>query len=144
MRALYLILFTPALTVLTLAIIWRCVIHWKPFGARGWLIISSIVVLIGVAFPLFCGVWVLDIAGKRHVLCKATTPTGYQVSIVQYWNHVDFYTTEARVTSPAGVTSIIVLDGDADKSWTASLEIDPSRNIANYRVPDGRSGTLTW
>jgi hypothetical protein len=66
----------------------------------------------------------------------------------QYAGHgltpVDGSATPQAPNVPEPSTSLLViLDGDADKTWTASLEIDPSRNIANYRVPDGRSGTLT-
>jgi len=85
-----------------------------------------------------------DVFGHEKTLCTATTSTGYQISIVQYWNHVDFYSTEARVVSPEGVTTVTMLDGDAAKSWGGTLEVDSSQTGATYTLPDGRSGRLTW
>jgi hypothetical protein len=97
-----------------------------------------------LALPLVIGVWLADLAGKQHTLCSAISTSGHRVSIVHYWNQVDFYTTEARVTSPAGVTSITLIDGDASKSWGAALEIDPSQTSATFRLPNGRTGEITW
>ena len=104
----------------------------------------SLAVFLSFALPLVYGVWLPDVFGKQHTLCSARTSTGYQISIVQYWNHVDFYTTEARITGPDGVTSISTIDGDASKTWSATLEIDSSQKGATYRLPDGKIGKLTW
>ena len=138
------IFFIPLMIVIALAFGYRYVIHRKPLGMRGWLTSASVVVFLSFGLPLAYGVWLPDVFGKQHTLCSATTSTGYQVSIVQYWNHVDFYTTEARMTAPGGATSIILIDGDAAKSWSATLEMDPSQTQATYRLPDGRSGKLAW
>jgi hypothetical protein len=102
------------------------------------------VLFAGMALPLLIGIWLPDIFGKKHTLCYATTSSGHQISIVHYWNHVDFYNTEARVTSPDGVTSTILIDGDASKTWSATLEVDPSQKAATYTIPYGRTGKITW
>lgn len=99
---------------------------------------------VGLALPMTIGVWLPDIFGKQHTLCSATTSTGHRISIVHYWNHVDFYNTEARITSPDGVTSIILIDGDTGKTWSANLDIDPSQKGAIYKLPDGRISKITW
>jgi hypothetical protein len=138
------IFFIPSLVVIALAFGYRYVIRRKPLGMRGGLASASAVVFLSFGLPLVYGVWLPDVFGKQHTLCSATTSTGYQVSIVQYWNHVDFYTTEARITAPGGATSIIPIDGDAAKSWGAALEMDPSQTLATYRLPDGKSGKLAW
>ena len=104
----------------------------------------SLAFFLSLFLPLAMGVWLPDVFGKEHTLCSATTSTGYQISIVQYWNHIDFYTTEARVTGPDGVTSVSPIDGDASKSWSATLEIDRSQTRATYRIPNGRTATITW
>jgi len=138
------IFFIPSLILLTMAFGYRYGIRRKPLGARRWLVSIALGLLLSVMLPLAMGVWLPDVFGKQHTLCSATTSAGYQISIVQYWNHVDFYTTEARVTSPDGVTVISLVDGDASKTWSAILEIDPSQKGATYRLPDGRSGGITW
>jgi hypothetical protein len=138
------IFFIPSLFVIAMAFGYRYVIRRKPLGIRGWLVSVSLVVFLSFFLPLIYGVWLPDVFGKQHTLCSATTSTGYQISIVQYWNHVDFYTTEARITAPGGEVSTILIDGDAAKSWSATLEMDPSRTLATYRLPDGKSGKLAW
>ena len=141
---MYLILFIPALIVIGMALAYRFVIHRKPLGTRGWLISTSATFVLSLVLLTSWGIWLPDVFGKQHTLCSATTATGHRISIVQYWNHVDFYTTEARVIGPDGVTSVTVIDGDASKTWSARLEIDPSQNLATYWIPTGRTDTLTW
>jgi hypothetical protein len=138
------IFFIPSLIVIAMAFGYRYVIRRKPLGIRGWFVSASLALFLSLVLPLAMGVWLPDVFGKQHTLCSATTSTGYQISIVQYWNHVDFYTTEARITSPEGVTSISLLDGDASKTWSATLEIDSSQKGATYRLPNGRIGEITW
>jgi hypothetical protein len=138
------IFFIPSLIVLAMAFGYRYVIRRKPLGIRGWLVSLLLVVFLSLGLPLVYGVWLPDVFGKQHTLCSATTSTGHRVSIVQYWNHVDFYTTEARISDPDGVTSVSLIDGDASKSWGAVLEIHPSQKSATYRLPNGRVGTITW
>ncbi len=140
---LNLIFFIPLLTVIGVAATYRLVSRRKSFGPLGWLTLT-ISLLIAAVLPLGSGVWLPDIFGMEHTLCSATTSTGQRVSIVQYWNYVDFYTTEARVIGPDGVPSVTVIDGDASKTWSARLEIDPSQNRATYWIPTGRTDTLTW
>ncbi|MES2438481.1 MAG: hypothetical protein V4584_05425 [Verrucomicrobiota bacterium] len=138
------IFFIPSLFVLMLVLAWRFAIHRSSLGIRGWLVPGSLVLVVSVSLPLAMGVWLPDIFGKQQTLSSATTSSGHRISIVQYWNHVDFYTTEARVTGPDGVTSVSIIDGDAAKSWGAGLEVEPSQKGATYRLPDGRTGTITW
>ncbi|MGL5016543.1 MAG: hypothetical protein ACRDBP_00295 [Luteolibacter sp.] len=138
------IFFIPSLFVIAVAFGYRYVIRRKPLGIRGWLVSVSLVVFLSFFLPLIYGVWLPDVFGKQHTLCSATTSTGYQISIVQYWNHVDFYTTEARIAGPDGVTSLSLLDGDASKAWSATLEVDPSEKSATFKLPNGRSGEITW
>lgn len=138
------ILFIPSLIVLAMAFGYRYVIRRKPLGIRGWLVSLLLVVFLSLGLPLVYGVWLPDVFGKQHTLCSATTSTGHRVSIVQYWNHVDFYTTEARISDPDGATSVSLIDGDASKSWGAVLEIHPSQKSATYRLPNGRVGAIIW
>jgi hypothetical protein len=117
----------------------------RPAVMVGCFVAVLTVISVGLALPLAIGVWLPDVfSGKQHTLCSATTASGHRIRIVHYWNHVDFYSTEARVTSPDGVTSITLIDGDASKTWSASLEIDASQKAATYRLPNGRIGDLIW
>lgn len=109
-----------------------------------WIALLSLAMILGVVHPLIWGVWLPDVFGKQHILCSETTRSGHWIRIVQYWNHVDFYTTEARVTGPDGLTEITLIDGDASKSWGARLEMDPSQTRATYTIPGGRTDTITW
>lgn len=138
------IFFIPSLFVIALAFGYRYAVRRKPLRLRGWLASASLVIFLSLFLPLVYGVWLPDVFGKQRTLCSATTSTGYQISIVQYWNHVDFYTTEARVIRPDGVSSTSLIDGDAAKSWSATLEIEPSQTSATYRIPGGRTSTITW
>src|SRR6476620_5481322 len=94
------IFFIPSLFVIAVACGYFYLIHRKPLGIRGWFVSASLAIFLSLVLPLAMGVWLPDIFGKQHTLSSTTTSTGYHVSIVQYWNHVDFYTTEARVTAP--------------------------------------------
>jgi hypothetical protein len=117
----------------------------RPAAIVGCFVAVLAVISAGLALPLAIGIWLPDVfSGRQHTLCSATTASGHRISIVHYWNHVDFYTTEARVTSPDGITSITVIDGDASKTWGASLEIDPSQKSATFQLPNGRIGEITW
>ncbi len=138
------IFLIPSLVVITMAFGYRYVICRKPLGKPGWLVTCSLAIFLSLVLPLAIGVWLPDVFGKEHVLCSATTSSGHRISLVQYWNHVDFYTTEARVTGPDDVSSITVIDGDASKTWSATLAIDPSQTSATYQIPGGRSGQITW
>ena len=139
-----LIFFIPSLTVVILIFGYWHFIRRRPLGIRGRLISIALTFVLGLGIPVAYGVWLPDILGTQHTLCSASTSTGYQVSVVQYWNYADFYTTEIRVTDPDGLTSVTIIDGDASKSWSATIEIDSSQTCATYRIPSGRTGGVTW
>jgi hypothetical protein len=134
----------PLLCVITMTLVYRYVVRRRPLGIRGWVVSSLLVAFLSLSLPLGWGIWLPDIFGTTHTLGSATTSSGHRISIVQYWNHQDFYTTEMRVTGPDGVTVTSVLDGDASKRWSATLELDPSQKSATLTYPDGLTGKLTW
>jgi hypothetical protein len=107
------------------------------------LIIATIpAIILGV--PLAMGVWLSDISGGSRVLASKTLPSGYAFRVVQYWNHVDFYTTELRITAPDGTTSGEQLDGDDAKSWRVPMSIDESRRVATVTLGGGRVRAVYW
>ncbi len=105
----------------------------------------SLALTIAAILPLGWGIWLPDIPGQPNTLASAKTPSGHRITVVQYWNHIDFYTTEARVTAPNGVTTVMIQDDDSNKEWSTSIEIDPSQNRATFLLSGGRrTGMVTW
>ena len=78
--------------------------------------------------PMGIGVWLPDVfSGATHTLAT-TAKDGYAFRVVQYWNHVDFYTTEVRITHPDGRTEVQTVDGDSSKEWApVAISVDPAR-----------------
>ena len=70
------------------------------------------------------GVWPPDIgSGKRAVLASAESASGERFKVVQFWNGVDFYTTQVEHVSPDGIVDIAVIDGDDRKQWPCSAKV---------------------
>jgi hypothetical protein len=136
--------FIPLLLVMAAASGYRFLFRGRPMGLRDWLA-TFVALAIAVFLPLDWGIWLPDIPGQHNTLASATTPSGHRITVVQYWNHIDFYTTEARVTAPNGVTTVMVQDDDASKEWSTSIQIDPSQNRATFLLSGGRrTGMVTW
>src|SRR5436190_22840166 len=103
--------------------------------------------VFGAAFglPLLIGVWLPDVIGAPEcTLAEQRLPSGHAFRVVQYWNHVDFYSTELRVTLPDGTTETHTLDGDDSKSWRLPLVIDEQHHTATVTLGGGRVKTVDW
>jgi hypothetical protein len=112
----------------------------SPRRLRGW----SIAVLasaLAVTWPFMQGVWPPDIFtfGSPHTLARATGASGASYEVVQYWNYVDFYTTELRITSASAGTRVIELDGDDQKSWSVPLSVDEAAGAATVTLSGKRT-----
>jgi hypothetical protein len=95
--------------------------------------------------PLLMGVWLPDVFfARKHTLASDTLANGYSFRVVQYWNRIDFYTTELEVTSPYGQTEVHTLDGDDSKSWRLPLVVDELRRTATVTLGGGRVREVTW
>ena len=112
------------------------------------LVIVLIVALIfGALFglPLLIGVWLPDmIYAPHHTLAEQRLASGHTFRVVQYWNRVDFYSTELHVTSPDGGTEVHTLDGDDSKSWRLPLTIDEQKHTATIILGGGRERKVDW
>ena len=98
-----------------------------------------------VGLPLLIGVWLPDvISAPEHTLAEQRLPSGHSFRVVQYWNRVDFYSTELRVTSPDGSTETHTLDGDDSKRWRLPLVIDEQRHTATVTLGGGRVRKVDW
>jgi hypothetical protein len=111
----------------------------------------AILLIVGFLFgallglPLAVGVWLPDIiSAPRKNLAEQTLTSGYQFRVVQYWNRIDFYSTELRVASPDGRTQVHTLDGDDEKSWRLPLVIDEANRTATVTLSGGRSRKIEW
>ncbi|HYG35679.1 MAG TPA: hypothetical protein VEC99_12885, partial [Clostridia bacterium] len=86
----------------------------RPFTV---VLVLSLVFVTLFGLPLLIGVWLPDvIAPREHILAEQRLASGYSFRVIQYWNRIDFYSTELRVTSPNGHTEVHTLDGDDSKS----------------------------
>lgn len=104
----------------------------------------AIAVLVPL-LPLVIGVWLPDVfIARPHTLASLTLTNGYRFQVVQYWNHIDFYSTELRITSPDGHTQVHTLDGDDAKSWRVPMTVDERRRIASVTLGGGRLRTVSW
>lgn len=101
--------------------------------------------MLVLVLPLVVGVWLPDVFfAQQHTLASLTLPSGFRFQVVQYWNHIDFYSTELRVTSPGGHTQIYTLDGDDAKSWRVPMTVDEQRRVVSITLGGGRLRTVSW
>ncbi|MCL4789670.1 MAG: hypothetical protein KJ070_23290, partial [Verrucomicrobia bacterium] len=110
-------------------------------------ILLTVAVVLGALFslPMLIGVWLPDvITAREHTLAEQRLASGYSFRVVQYWNRVDFYSTELRVTSPDGRTEVHTLDGDDSKSWRLPLTVDEQSHTATVMLGGGRERKVAW
>ena len=70
------------------------------------------------------GVWPPDIGSRKPaLLATAESVSGERFKIVQFWNGVDFYTTQVEDIRPDGTVHIAVIDGDDRKQWPCSAKV---------------------
>jgi hypothetical protein len=97
------------------------------------------------AYAQRIGVWLPDvITATEHTLAEQRLASGHLFRVVQYWNRVDFYSTELRVTSPGGSIQTHTLDGDDNKSWRLPLVVDEQRHTATVTLDGGRERIVDW
>jgi hypothetical protein len=108
---------------------------------------ALVIGLIVAAFaaPLLIGIWLPDVFSEaEHTLAEQRLGSGLTVRVVQYWNHVDFYNTELRVTAPDGKTTLHILDADDNKSWRLPLVVDEQRRSATVILGGNRARVANW
>ena len=113
----------------------------KRHTIAAWTLLAAVAAVLGL--PLTIGVWLPDIfLAAPRTLASAALADGSELRVVQYWNHVDFYTTELWHTTPAGQRDIQVLDGDHCKSWFIPMSVDVHHRIVSVTLCDGREKTI--
>jgi hypothetical protein len=130
-----------AITWYGLAVTW-CKLP-RPRRIWQWLAIGSATTL-AIAWPFSVGVWLPDIFtfGSPHTLTRVSGRSGAIYEVIQYWNYVDFYTTELRITSADGMKKVIELDCDDQKSWTVPLDVDELAWVATVTLSGQRTMTI--
>jgi len=109
------------------------------------LLVAGILLVSFFGLQLLIGVWLPDVFGSgEHTLAEQRLASGHLFRVVQYWNHVDFYSTELRITAPDGRTETNTLDGDDSKSWRLPLVIDEPHHTATVTLGGGRVKTVDW
>lgn len=94
---------------------------------------------------LSLGVWLPDVfLAPRSTLARASAASGYSFQVIQYWNRVDFYTTELHVVSPTGTATAHVLDGDDSKSWRVGLRVDETNRLVLVTLGGGRERKVRY
>ena len=128
------IFLSPSIIVIIGVLVFRYAIRRKPLPDLGW---GVAVVGFVVAFyaPLVIGgVWIPDFTGKSRILGQTVDSTGQRLEVVQFWNHVDFYTTELVVTKTDGTILRKLIDGDSKKGWTARITVDETKRTAAVMI----------
>lgn len=110
----------------------------------GRIALYGLVIAGAAVLPIFRGVWPPDFFGAENNLGSVRASTGHEISVVQRWNHRDFYTTVVRVRNPDGQESETVLDMDDSKKWAVSVALDESMRAADIFLGDGREATVEW
>ncbi|HUS37589.1 MAG TPA: hypothetical protein VM680_19730 [Verrucomicrobiae bacterium] len=88
--------------------------------------------------PLLIGVWLPDVASApRNVLAEERAGNGEVVRVIQYWNRVDFYSTELHYAGTNGAATVCTLDADDSKHWSVPLEVDWEKKKAKVMLGAG-------
>jgi len=104
-------------------------------------VIVAVLWTLGLLIP----VWLPDVIfAPECTLAEQRLASGYTFRVVQYWNRVDLYSTELRVTSPDGSTETHTLDGDDSKSWRLPLVVDEQHRTATVTLGGGRVRKVGW
>lgn len=94
---------------------------------------------------LWIGVWLPDVfTREERLLATRTLASGRTFQVVQYWNGLDFYTTELRITSPGGQRAFHTLDGDDSKTWSVPLTVDEATHTVTVVLKGDRTKTVVW
>jgi hypothetical protein len=105
------------------------------------------VALVGAALllPLLIGVWLPDVfLGRPQKIASLRLADSTEFEVVQYWNHVDFYTTELRCSLADGQRKTWVLDGDDRKRWHIPISVDESAGTVSVAHDGANLKTIKW
>jgi hypothetical protein len=110
-------------------------------------ILLLVVLLISAVLlvPLAFGVWVPDVfSGRSHTIASLRLSDGSEFRVVQYWNHIDFYSTELQHIQPGGQHESWVLDGDDRKRWHIPISVDENARTVSVPHEGPNLKTIAW
>lgn len=108
---------------------------------RAAFVVAGMILLFWI--PLQIGIWLPDvILAPRQVLAEQRSPSGEVIRVIQYWNRVDFYSTELEYIDKDGKVDGFTLDPDDSKSWTVPLVVDWKTKTAKVTLGGGRLRTV--
>ncbi len=101
--------------------------------------VSLIIIGAALLLPLAIGVWLPDVfLARPHTLASRDATNGHRFRVVQYWNRIDFYSTELHIISPDGRTDVRTLDGDDWKRWSVPIVIDEGNRVVSVTLGERR------
>ena len=108
--------------------------------------VVCLTILAALSFlPLAAGIWLPDVfLARPRILASHDATNGYRFRVIQYWNHVDFYSTELHVISPDGKTDVRTLDGDDLKRWSVPMTVDESSRVVSIKLGRGQTTRDSW
>jgi len=120
-------------------------------------LLRNVLIVILIPFLLFIApilVWLsyyvnpIDVVlANEHILAEYELENGDVVSLIQFWNRVDFYTTKLKRIDSEGNLYEQDLDGDDAKIWHATITLDPNGYVLNVdtnRPPAYWIDTSLW
>lgn len=140
---LTLIFLSPLLLVALGVWVTRYCIRKRPYTWSGWSLCVALLVA-AILLPLTQGVWILDFTGRTRTLGDERSADGQRFEVIQYWNYVDFYTTEFVVTRPDGSSVKTEIDGDANRNRSAEIILDEPGRTASVLVDGMGYPDVTW
>ena len=135
------IVVAPVLLVVGVFAAYRYGLRRRPFTART-TVIGMALACAAFLSPLLIGVWLPDVLGREVTIQTMRLNDGAMISVVQYWNYFDFYSTEARVTDATGRTAVHTLDGDDHRHWIIPIQFHYGTRTATFHFSDGRRPTV--
>lgn len=98
-----------------------------------------------IGLPLKIGIWLPDlVSAPLNTLAEEWLTSGHIFRVVQYWNRVDFYSTDLHIVSPDGYKVVHVLDGDDNKSWHLPMTVDGQNHTVTVILSGNRERRVIW
>lgn len=110
----------------------------KPFI----LIVTAIVITLSSVCLFY--VWPLDFFGSKKIVTQATTSSGHNFAIAQWWNRVDFYSVELQHISPEGAKYSCIVVADTPKWWSCNMHFTSNANQVEITHNGKNVGIYDW
>ena len=123
----------PLIIVIIGVLVFRFAIRKRSLTQVGW-VVAGVSLVVAFYAPLAIGVWIPDFTGKSRIVAETVDSSGQRFQVIQFWNYVDFYTTELVVSKTDGTTSRKLIDGDSSKASRARITVDEAKRTATVEA----------